>query len=732
MDKKILKITGMHCASCAVVIEKELQKMDGIESASVNYATEKASLSFDKTKVNFENIRAVVKKAGYDLMDDEVVEDKQHGRGISDSKKALIRFFVSAILSAPVFVTMFWHWQVPGEIWGISNTSWVIHDLTFIVVFIIGWQFHRGMISQLKRFRANMDTLISIGALAAYFYSLWAMFSSNQVYFETAAMIVTLILLGRYFEAKSKGRAGDAIRRLMELGAKKATLVEGNKERQVDIDQIKVGDIILIKPSEKVPLDGEVIDGQSNLDESMLTGESMPVGKGVGQKVFGATINLDGAIKVKVTEVGAGTVLAQIVRTVEEAQVYKAPVQKLADKIAGIFVPIVIVIAVITFILWNLAGAEFAKSLISAVAVLIIACPCALGLATPTAIMVGTGKGARQGILFKNSEAFERAKNISSIVFDKTGTLTRGEVGVHDMLSFNNKYLKNKSEALQLFASLEKNSEHPLAQAIVSKAEEQKISLIEVKDFKIESGLGVSGRVNNHQAMIGRPGFLAQNNITIDGVVKQKIEALASQGLTVVVGAVDLQIVVLLALADKIHERAKQAVASVKKMGLEPIMITGDNELTAKSVATQLGIEKYLAGVMPKDKSAAVKAMQGKGKKVVFAGDGINDAPSLVQADLGIAMGGGTDIAKEAGNIVLLKSDPAKVVEAIKLSQFTFKVIKQNLFWAFFYNAIAIPLAASGLLSPMIAAAAMAFSSVSVVANSLRIYRAKVEINKVK
>ena len=582
---------------------------------------------------------------------------------------------------------------------------------------------------QAKHFSANMDTLVSMGTLVAYFFSLWISLqtilfnaSIREGYFESAAIIITLILLGKYFEARSTGQAGEAMRKLMELGAKKARVIINGEEREMEISEIKIGDIILVKPSEKIPLDGEVINGQSDVDESMLTGESMPVEKKIGAKVYGATINEDGVLKIRVTETGEGTVLAQIIKTVEEAQGSKAPIQKLADQISGVFVPVVIGLAALTFLGWYFASHNFSLALINAVAVLVIACPCAMGLATPTAIMVGTSKGAKNGILFKSGESFERAKEISMVVFDKTGTLTKGMPEVTKII-LNPAYTFPEDKILKIAGSVAKNSEHPLSKAVYKFAQSKDIEIKDFINFKEIKGKGITAVCAEHngEVMLGNRKLLEENKI--DTRWADEILANDELGTKLFVVHHGQGVIGSIILADEARAESKKVVADIRRMGLQVAMLSGDNQKTADAVASELGIKIVFAEVLPSEKAAKIKKIQEQGERVVFVGDGINDAPSLVQADLGIAMGSATDIAKEAGQIILMQNNLEKVVEAIKLSKVTFTTIKQNLFWAFFYNAIAIPLAFSGVLSPAIAAAAMSFSSVSVVMNSLRIYR---------
>ena len=564
-----------------------------------------------------------------------------------------------------------------------------------------------------------MDTLISMGTLSALFFSWWQFTQGGSLYFETAALITGLILLGRYFEATSKGKAGAAIAKLLELGAKTAHHLQPDGSiMEMDVSMLKVGDKVLVKPGEKVPLDGKVVDGSSEIDESMLTGESLPVSKHVGDNVFGATISINGALTVEITKEPGNTALARIVELVRSAQETKAPIEKLVDQISGIFVPVVILIAFVTFLMWLALGASIPEAFVPAVAVLVIACPCALGLATPTAILVGTGRGASQGILIKNGEALERARGITTIVFDKTGTLTEGKPVVTDMVAVDGK----TDELLQLAASVEAKSEHPLAQAIVERARVMNLVLSPIEGFKSLAGQGVQAVVNGAIIAIGK---VEERAVGADPSIgpARDIEKFRHEGKTVVTVSLGGKYLGLIAIADAPKKGAKEAVARLLAEGLDVIMLTGDHTLTANAIAKQLGIEHVIAEVMPEDKLDQVKKLQAEGKKVLFVGDGINDAPALTQADLGIAMGTGSDIAIESGHMVLVGGGPEKVVDALMLTRQTYAVIKQNLFWAFIYNVIGIPLAAFGLLNPIIASGAMAFSSVSVVMNSLRLRR---------
>lgn len=713
------KIVGMHCASCVVRNENSLKKLKGVKDASVNFATNKATVEYDEDQVSEMEMHKAIMKNGYKVQEHEMRHDSSdphahHTKAPEQDeiKKAKIKALSSIALTLPVLAIAMLGFEFSGSMWVEAGLS------TFIILFF-GFEFHRGAAGELRRFTAGMDTLISLGTLAALLYSFWALWQGREdFYFETGAVITSLILLGRYLEAKSRGQASEAIQKLLELGAKTAHLIKDGSDFEVKVEELKTGDIVLVKPGEKIPLDGVVIKGSSSVDESMLTGESLPVGKKEGDEVYGATINTNGSIQVKISKTGENTVLAQIIKLVENAQTKKAPVQKLADKISSIFVPVVILISILTAASWYLATQDLTQSFISAVAVLVIACPCALGLATPTAIMVGTGKGAQKGILIKNGEALERAKKIHTVVFDKTGTLTMGKPKVTDLITCSKDLDENK--LLQIAASLEKESEHPLADAIVNYANYKEIKLKEVKEFKAISGKGVKGNLSGSEVLIGTPKLLRENKISTENCDK-KVDELERHAKTVVLVAVEGKTVGLIAIADTIKPDAKEAVYALHKENIETIMITGDNQRTAEEIARQLGIKHVMAEVLPGQKAEKVKELQDKEQLIAFVGDGINDAPALAQADLGIAIGTGSDIAIESGNIVLVKGSPTKVVEAIKLARKTFTVIKQNLFWAFFYNVAAIPLAALGLLSPMIAAGAMAFSSVSVVLNSLRI-----------
>ncbi len=727
MKKITFSIEGLHCASCVLKNEKALLKVAGVQSASVNLALRNATVEFDETLVSEHDLHKAVASVGYKAVMSDSVEthhgvslqgEHQHPTGSAETLKARNRAIVAMILALPPLVLAMGKIELPWEYFGF-NTSMIIEAvLSTIVILIIGWEFHKGAVKQLRYFSADMNTLISVGTLAALIFSFWELSSGGEdLYFEIGAVITALILLGRFFEAKSRGQASEAIEKLLKLGAKTARLVEGDKEKEIPIDQVRVGDILRVLPGEKIPTDGEIVGGETMIDESMLTGESMPVEKNIGEGVFAATININGAITMRATKVGAETVLAQIVQMVSDAQTQKAPIQKLADKISGIFVPIVFLIAIITAGIWYWATGDIVSAFVPAVAVLVIACPCALGLATPTAIMVGTGLGAKKGILIKNGESLEKGKKIDAVIFDKTGTLTEGKPVVTDV---EPQGTVKPEELLQIAASLDKNSDHPLAKAITERAEKDSVKLLAVEKFANVSGKGVRGLIDGKLVAVGNQKMMQDLEVETRHVVSL-LGKLQAEAKTVVVVIREKEILGLIAIADTVKADALEAIRQLKAKHIQTIMITGDNQQTAEAIGGQLMIDQIFAEVLPGQKAEIVKKLQSEGKKIAFVGDGINDAPALAQSDFGIAMGTGTDIAIEAGNIVIVKGSPMKVVEAITLSQKTFRVIQQNLFWAFAYNVAAIPLAAFGLLNPIIAAGAMAFSSVSVVLNSLRI-----------
>jgi heavy metal translocating P-type ATPase len=715
-------IGGMHCAACAVRNERVLSKIPGVLDANVNLGTRTARVEFDAGAVTEAALRDAVVQNGYEILPDEVAA---HPMEVArrEVESARSRAISAIVLGVPVVVLAMADISLPWSYLGRNASVWLQAVLSSVIILGLGREFHRGMISQARGLAANMDTLISLGTLAALLYSLWGMWAGQpHLYFETGAVIAALILLGRYFEARSRGQAGEAIAKLMELGAKTARRIEDGTERDIPIEQVAAGDLLLVRPGEKIPVDGTVTQGASTVDESMLTGESMPVGKGTGDGVFGATLNLSGAFAMRVTKEAQDTMLAQIVRMVAAAQGNKAPIQKLVDRVSGIFVPVVLGIALATAVGWWLVTGDVSRSFVPAVAVLLIACPCSLGLATPTAIMVGTGLGARRGILIKNGEALERGRKIDVVMFDKTGTLTEGRPRVNDVLACDPRM--SGDEVLSMAASLERLSEHPLAQAVAAAARDRNLPLSDVADFANRPGNGVQGKIGDASLLVGNIRFLRAEGVALDRH-RVALDQHEQSAQTVVAVARNGELVGLVTISDPLKQDAKPAVDQLHAQGIQTVMITGDNQSTARAVAAQAGVQKVFAQVLPQDKAREVKQLQEAGHHVAFVGDGINDAPALAQADLGIAVGTGTDIAIEAGNIVLVKGSPLKAVEALWLSRLTFRTIKQNLFWAFFYNLAAIPLAAFGLLNPMIAAAAMALSSVSVVGNSLRIRRHK-------
>ena len=723
MERPDTKVTtfgigGMHCAACASRNERALKKLTGVRDVAVNFGMRNARVEFDPGAVTERALHDAVIGNGFQVLANEFAQENKE-QALRELRQSRWRALLALFLAVPAALLAMLEIELPWMLFGRDASVLVQALLSTIVILGLGWEFHRGMLQQAVRGAANMDTLISIGTLAALLYSAWALWIGDQhLYFETGAVITAFILLGRYLEARSRGQASAAIEKLVNLGAKTAHVLRDGREQEVPIDEVRVGDVLLVKPGEKVPVDGSVVSGASAVDEAMLTGESMPATKKAGDSVFGATMNLSGAFEMRATKVGQDTTLAQIVRLVADAQGNKAPIQKLADQISAIFVPIVLGVAALTAAGWYLATGDLQQSIVPAVAVLVIACPCSLGLATPTAIMVGTGVGARRGILIKNGEALERGQKIDVVMFDKTGTLTEGRPKVDRIVVPTPEI--GESDVLRLAASLEQLSEHPLAAAIVSAARERDFVLDQPEGFENLAGKGVRGVVAGHEVVVGSPRLLHEAGISIVGLQPQ-IEEREAAAQTVVAVAGSGVLIGIIAIADTVKEDAKNAVRQLHDLGMHTAMITGDNRRAAEAIAHQIGIASVLADVLPQDKADQVRRLQQQGKRVAFVGDGINDAPAMTQADLGIAIGTGTDIAIEAGNIVLVQGHPLKVVEALALSRLTFKTIRQNLFWAFFYNVAAIPLAALGLLNPMIAAAAMAVSSVSVIGNSLRI-----------
>ena len=751
--KETFIVQGMHCASCSLTVERALKSVSGVKNASVSSASEKAIVEYEDS-VTKEDLAKAVDGSGYKLIIGEHSEHDHH-RMLKEAEIAELKkkFISGAVLSLIVILLSFPDYfpflTLPISF---SNRFLLLVILTTPVEFWVGWQFWRGAGQGLKHFRANMDTLVVLGTGAAFIFSVAVGIKKLDagMYFDVSAVVTTLVILGKYLEAKAKSSASEAIKKLLKLQAKTAhVLHDGQQEMDMPIEEVKLGDIILVKPGEKIPVDGLIIEGSSAVDESMVTGESLPIDKKAGDTVIGATINRSGAFKFKATKIGKDTFLAHIIKMVEEAQSSKAPIQKLADTITGYFVPIVLGIAVLTFGLWFYLGPEPALSLaiINAVAVLVVACPCALGLATPTAIMVGTGKAAEKGIIIRDAEALELAGKIDTVGLGKTGTLTKGEPAVTDVIQVDG---SDKQSIVQIAANLEKFSEHPIAQSIVEyaaslgkqsshpldtavqkKAKEIEANSYQVESFKAVPGKGIEGFINGDKFILGNLAMLQENGI-LAGVLKNKMEELENDGKTLLLLAKGHELIGIIAVADTVKESAADAVSKISRMGIQTWMITGDNERTAKAIADKVGINNVMAKVLPQEKSQKIKELQASGKNVAMVGDGINDAPALTQADVGIAIGTGADIAIEAGDVTLISGDPNGVYEAIKLSRKTLSNIKQNLFWAYIYNIILIPVAAGVLwpkfgilMSPILAGAAMAFSSVSVVLNSLRLKNIK-------
>ncbi|MEW4210359.1 heavy metal translocating P-type ATPase [Priestia megaterium] len=731
-EKVEFAITGMTCAACSTRIEKGLNKLEGVTKASVNLALETASVEYSPSQIAPQDITQRVEKLGYGAkLKSEEKEEEQSYREKELSKQKG-KFWFSFILSVPLLWAMVSHFTFTSFIPlpHMLMNPWVQLALATPVQFVVGKQFYVGAFKALRNKSANMDVLVALGTSAAYFYSLYFSLKSlgssahtNQLYYETSAILITLILLGKLFEAHAKGRSSEAIKKMMGLQAKTAVVIRDGAEVEIPVEEVQKGEVIFIKPGEKVPVDGEIIEGQSALDESMLTGESVPVDKNIGDKVIGATLNKNGFLKIKATNVGRETALAQIIKVVEEAQGSKAPIQRLADYISGIFVPIVVGIALLTFFVWYIwiAPGEFAPALEKLIAVLVIACPCALGLATPTSIMAGSGRAAEFGILFKGGEHLEATHKIDTILLDKTGTVTNGTPQLTDVRIAQG-YEEN--ELLQLVASAERLSEHPLAQALVAGIKNKGIEIQDPLSFEAIPGYGVKATVQERELLVGTRKLMNQHKVNIDTALEEMTN-LEREGKTAMLVALDGKYAGMLAVADTIKATSKEAVSRLKEMGLEVMMITGDNRQTAQAIGMQAGIEHVIAEVLPEGKAEEVKKLQQQGKKVAMVGDGINDAPALALADIGMAIGTGTDVAMEAADITLMRGDLMSIADAIEMSRKTISNIKQNLFWAMGYNTLGIPIAAVGLLAPWVAGAAMAFSSVSVVLNALRLQRVR-------
>ena len=749
MKREVLKISGMTCAACSARIEKVVSKIEGVESVTVNLTTEKLSAYIDEEVADVQKIKAAVERAGFGWS--ELKEGSQQADEDRQKKEREInllwkKFIVSAVFSLPLLyismgsmLSFLSFLPIPEylEPMDYPLNFALVQILLTIPVLIAGNRFYVVGFRAIRMKSPNMDSLIAMGTTAALIYSLystWQIYQGNMgfvegLYFETAGVIITLILLGKSMEAVSKGRTSEAIKKLMGLAPKTATVIKNGKEIEISIDDVEENDIVLVKPGAKIPVDGEITEGFTSVDESMLTGESMPVDKKVGDSVFAATINKNGLIRFRATKVGDNTALAQIIKFIEDAQQSKAPIAQMADIVSGYFVPTVFVIAIASFALWMLSGETLSFSLTIFVSVLVIACPCALGLATPTAIMVGTGKGAENGILIKGGEALETTHKINTIIFDKTGTITEGKPTVTDIITTGT---MDSDSLLQITASAEKGSEHPLGDAIVKSAEDKGLELYPIEHFESITGQGINATIQGKQLLIGNIRLMQEMNIAVEAVLKDA-DTLAAQGKTPMYIALDSKLAGIIAVADVVKPGSAKAVKKLMEMGIEVAMITGDNRRTAEAIAKQVGITRVLSEVLPQDKSGEVKKLQQEGRRVAMVGDGINDAPALVQSDIGIAIGSGTDVAMESADIVLMHSDLMDVVTAIQLSKSTIRNIKQNLFWAFAYNVAGIPLAAGvlhifggPLLNPIFAAAAMSLSSVSVLSNALRLRRFKV------
>jgi Cu+-exporting ATPase len=752
-----LPLMGMTCTNCSNTIERRLNKVEGVLDATVNFANEKATVTFAPGAVTRADLVTAVRQAGYDVVeaaDDEEMEDAEATARQAEIKHQQTRFIVGLIFSAPLFLLSMsrdlgWLGQWAHAAW----VNWLFFALATPVQFYVGWDYYVGAYKSLRNGSANMDVLVAMGSSVAYIYSVAVMVALTMgsmalgmhVYYETSAVIITLIVLGKLLEARAKGQTSEAIKKLMGLQAKSARVLRKGTEMDIPIAEVVVGDTVIVRPGEKIPVDGVVVDGRSSIDESMITGESLPVTKTVGDAVIGATLNKQGLLHFEATKVGKETALAQIVKMVEQAQGSKAPIQRQVDKVAAYFVPAVIILAVLTFAVWYLASGDFVAALLRLTAVLVIACPCAMGLATPTSIMVGVGKGAEYGVLFKNSESLEQAQRLTAVVLDKTGTITKGEPAVTDVVISNqysvvsegsglNTDYSHTDYLLRLAASAERGSEHPLGEAIVRSAQEKGLTLAVPASFEAVAGHGITANVDGHQILLGNLRLMERESVQLNGLAA-KAEQLQNEAKTAMWLAVDGQASALIGVADTIKEGSKEAVAQMHGQGLTVVMMTGDNQATAQAIAAEVGIDRVFAEVLPGDKANYVAQLQKEGYSVGMVGDGINDAPALAQADVGMAIGTGTDVAMEAADVTLMRGDLRSVPQAIKLSKATMRNIKQNLGWAFGYNTVLIPIAAGILapfawapdflreLSPILAAGAMAFSSISVVSNSLRLKR---------
>ncbi|AYJ88752.1 copper-translocating P-type ATPase [Bacillus safensis] len=734
MEQAEFDIEGMTCAACANRIEKKINRMDGVDHGSVNFALETLQVTYHPGQTSTNDIKDAVQSIGYSLIEpdaDQAEEGKKDHRQAAIEKQTA-RFLFSMILSLPLLWAMVSHFSFTSFIWlpEAFMNPWVQLALAAPVQFIVGWPFYVGAYKALRNKSANMDVLVALGTSAAFFYSLYESIQSAirgtheaALYYETSAVLITLIVLGKLMEARAKGRSSEAIQKLMGLQAKEAVIERDGKQMTVPISDVKVNDLVFVKPGEKVPVDGEIIEGTTAIDESMITGESLPVDKTAGDMVIGATINKNGFIKIKATKVGKETALSQIIRVVEQAQGSKAPIQRMADQISGIFVPIVVGIAVLTFLIWFffVDPGNVTSALETFIAVIVIACPCALGLATPTSIMAGSGRAAESGILFKGGEHLEVTQSLDTVVLDKTGTVTKGEPSLTDVLAYAN---WTEDTLLQLAGSAEQQSEHPLARAITDGMKERGLEAVEVEAFQADPGHGIEAKAAGHKLLIGTRKLLQKHHIQYEQI-EASVTTLEEQGKTAMLVAIDGEVAGIVAVADTIKSSSPQAIARLKEQGIHVVMMTGDNKLTAEAIAKQAGIDHVIAEVLPEEKAAHIAALQEQGKKVAMVGDGINDAPALATANIGMAVGTGTDVAMEAADITLMTGDLHAIADALEFSKKTMRNIKQNLFWALAYNCIGIPIAAFGFLAPWLAGAAMAFSSVSVVLNALRLQRLK-------
>jgi len=725
LRKESLEISGMSCAACAAKIEKKLNKLTGVKNVNVNFATAKATIEFDPQQIKVVELINTIVSLGYEANQTEKLTQAQvEAAQETEVKKLHQTLIISILLTSPLLVAMLLV-MFKLEVAFLHNEYFQLVIAT-PVQFVIGFRFYKNAFYALKAKSANMDVLIVLGTSAAYFFSLYSLFQPlktgqmmKELYFEASTVIITLILLGKYLEVVAKGKTSVAIKKLMQLQAKTARVLRHEQEIDIPIEEVVIGEIIIVRPGGKIPVDGVILEGNSAIDEAMLTGESLPVEKQVGDLVIGATINKFGTFKFQATKIGKETTLAQIIKMVENAQGSKAPIQKIADQVAGIFVPVVIGIALLTFLVWYLILGNFTAALLNAISVLVIACPCALGLATPTAIMVGTGKGAENGILIKGGEHLERTAYLKTIVLDKTGTITKGQPEVTEIISLNG---SNHESILRFAAIAEKKSEHPLGAAIYDKGKEQYGNLPDPEKFTTLPGRGITAEINGKTIFIGTRKLMSEEKLNFTEF-ETKIIKLEEEGKTVMLVRIEQQLAGIIAVADTVKEHSKEAIDELKKMGLEIYMLTGDNQRTAQAIAKEVGITNVLAEVLPENKAAAVEKLKQQQQIVGMVGDGINDAPALATADIGMALGTGTDVAMEAADLTLMSGDLRLIPTAIKLSKQTMKKIKQNLFWAFIYNIIGIPFAAFGLLSPIIAGGAMAFSSVSVITNSLSLKR---------